>query len=79
MVVDFSGGALAGLWSVLHDDHHTSNHWGIQVWPVSVRDQAGAVLCALYSDSAEAVRCSRNLLFSACSGCAYDFGLLVFC
>lgn len=40
----FPGGAVSGVWTVLYDDDHLSNHRRRQIRPVPLADPAGAVL-----------------------------------
>ena len=61
MAAHLPDGPVPGLWPVLHDDHHLSDHRRLQDGTVPVPDLPGAILCALYSAAAKAAGRHRHL------------------
>lgn len=72
MAAYFTGGALPGIRSMLHDDHHVSNDWFLKNGAFPLTHTAGHILCAFHSDFAKTHWRNRHLSLPARRRWAYN-------
>lgn len=78
MAIDLPSSVVPGVWPVLHDDDHLSNHRRIKNGTAPFACSAGTLLCTLHSAFSPELRCGGHLPGTARRRCANGSGVPAF-